>query len=414
MQKSFFKNLSYLTLIQISNTLVPLLVIPYITKIISPDNFGSLEFSRVYCYYFTIAINYGFDLTATRQISIHRENVGKVNEIVSQTFYAKIILLIISSIIFLISLASIPSLQDIFTLLILTYIINIGYTLYPVWFFQGKEKLAFISVINFFIKLFIAILTLLFIRENYQYWVYNFLQSLSLIIVGFISIYFLYSKFGFKLEKFNKRLIFTIFKEGFPIFMGTILVTVMTSLFFLFLKVYSTEIELAKFSTSNKIISTLQGLILLPFSQAFFPLIAKQANENHIEFKKSIKKASFILFLITFMAGIFTIFFGELIITIIFSEKYLTALSSLKVLAFLPMFSTMSNIFAYQGLLSLKKDTIFLRIHIVYSILTLIFSFIMISGYNALIASWIRIIIEAMLFLTALLFYIITCKKENL
>lgn len=409
----FFKNLSFLTILQISNTLIPLLVIPYVSRIISFDNFGALEFTRIFCYYFTIVINYGFDLTTTRQISIHRNDITRVNEIISQTFYAKLLLFIASSIVFILFLGFNESLQELWFLLLMTFLINIGYTLFPVWYFQGTEKLAFVATLNFVVKVLIALLTIVLIKESADYWKYNFLQSVSLILVGLLSVYLLYAKYSFVLQKFNLKLVTKVLKAGFPVFLGSILVTFITSLFFLFLKAYSSENELSIFSTSNKIIATLQGLILLPFSQAFFPIIARDAVTNFERFKLNINRVFYLLFACTFLMGAIVFFFGDLIITIIFGSNYVVAFDSLKILAFLPMFSAFTNIFAYQGLLSLKKDRLFLIIHIVFAVLSILLSILLLDRYTAVTASWIRLIIEILLFLTAYLFYKRSIIKRN-
>ncbi|MBQ0148914.1 MAG: oligosaccharide flippase family protein, partial [Flavobacteriaceae bacterium] len=157
MNNQFLKNLSYLTLIQISNAFIPLLIIPYISRIIGVQNFSSLEFTRIYCYYFTIFINYGFDLTITRYISINRDDSRKVNSMVNQAIYAKVFLLIISSVFFLASLEFYEALESLQYLLLLTFLINVGYVFYPIWFFQGIEKMAKISIINFISKFIIAV-----------------------------------------------------------------------------------------------------------------------------------------------------------------------------------------------------------------------------------------------------------------
>lgn len=411
MYKSLFKNISTLTLIQISNTVIPLVIIPFITRIISTNNFGLLEFSRVYCYYFTIMINYGFDLTITREIAINRDNIKKVNNIISQTIYAKTILFIISTIIFITTTLTISSLNEISSLLILTYLINIGYTFFPIWYFQGTENLTKIAVINLIIKIIIAIITFVLINSDGKYWIYNFLQSISLILTAIVSFFILYRYNSFKRSKIQIKEVREIFIDGFPIFIGTLLVAAITSLFFLFLKTNSSEIELAKFSTSNKLISTIQIVILLPFSQAFFPMMAKEAKENISKFKNLINKAAIILLIVNGIIGFFILFYGELIVTIVFGKKYLTCMESLRILAFLPLLASLTNIYAYQGLLCINKDKMFLNIHIIFALLTIILNIIFINNYNTTIASYIRVIIEILLFLTSLILYYTNIKK---
>ncbi|TPD71956.1 oligosaccharide flippase family protein [Flavobacterium microcysteis] len=405
MLKGFIKNVSYLVIIQISNTLLPLIIMPYLARIITPEQYGDIEFTRIFCYYFSIVILFGFDFTATRDISIHRDDKDQVNDIISQTTYAKIILFIICSITFFIIIFSVPSFNSIYCLLITTYLINIGYAFYPLWFFQGTENLKLVTTLSFLIRFFIIVITMVLIRKEEDYWIFNFLQGISLILISITCYLLLKYKYGFKFTKYNLKKVKTVLKDGMPLFLSIILVTVMTSLFFLFLKLNSDANEMAKFSTSNKIIATIQSLLLLPFTQAFFPIITKQADENLSLFKRNIKIVALALLIITFLTGLIIFFFGDIIIMLIFGEKYLLGFESLKILAFLPMFASLTNVFAYQGLLSLKKDKLFLAIHIVYAIFSVLISLYLIKNYNAYLASIIRLVIEILLFLTAMIFY---------
>lgn len=411
MQKIFLKNLSYLTLIQISNTLIPLFIIPYLVRVVDQDNFGNLEFARYFCYFFTIVVNFGFDVTITRRISIHRYDKAYVDNLISQTFYTKTILLLISFLIYITLLGFIPSLADIYHLLIITFLINIGFVLFPIWYFQGIEKLSKVSVINFFIKIFIAFLTVLLIKNNSDYWIFNGLQSVSLILLGLISLGILFKGYNFEIKQIDISLCREIIVEGYPVFISTILVTFIGAIYFVVLKLFSSELELGAFSTSNKIVSSLQALILLPFSQAFFPMIAKQAKENLSLFKRNIVISSGILLVITGIIGFILIFFSNQIIIIIFGKSYLYASESLKLMAFLPMFMLLNNVFAYQGLLSLNKDKLFLFIHIIGTLLTILLCYLFIDNMNAFTVSLIRMAVEVFIFILSCAYYFSVLKK---
>ena len=412
MKTNFFKNLSYLTLIQISNTLIPLLIIPYLARIITQENFGNLEFSRYFCYYFSIIINYGFDVTSTRSISINRDNKVYLNSIISQTIYAKLFLLLLSTTLFFTIIEFSPLLQELYFLLSVTFIINIGFFLFPLWYFQGIEDLPRISVLNFALKVIIALLTILLIKKNSDYAIFNGLQSLALIIIGLVSLFVLVKYRAFVFQKINFSFISSILKEGFPVFMSTILITYISTIFFIFLKIYSNDAELGMFSTSNKVIASFQAMILLPFSQAFFPIVAKQVNENFLKFKKNILFSSIIIFILTFFAGLIIYLYPDKFIQIIFGHKYLSAVESLKILAFVPMFMLLNNVFSFQGLLALKKDKLFLYIHFFGAIVTTVLCFC-VSTINAINVAKIRLFIEIILFLFSLIFYFKTIKNKK-
>jgi len=413
LKHSVVKNMSSLALIQVGNYIIPLLIIPYISRIVGLENFGKLEYARTLVAYFTVFIDYGFNITATRAISLNRDNREKINSIVSRTFTAKLILLFISTFVFWLMLRMENGFEDISFLLWATFIFNFGQFLFPIWYYQGIEKIASISFINFFIKLGILLGVILLLKTKDQYWIYNLLISLAHVLFGLISVYILFKKYRVHLVKFKLKELLDVFKSGFSIFFSTILVAIFVTYSFILLKEYGTEAEVGEYSTANKLVMTIRVLIMLPFSQAFFPYIAKIASEDIQKFKQQLRRVTIFLFSITLGVTLFTLAFSNWIVSIIFGEEFLSSVDVLQILVFLPIFSTLTNIFAYQGLLSLKQDKTFLVIHIVFTILIIITSYLLVPHYGVVGVAYIRVVSEALLMFSALFFLIRYLSKTN-
>jgi len=68
------KNIISLYLLQISYYVLPLITVPYLVRVLGPEKFGLVAFGQSLVAFFALFVNYGFDLTATREISIKRRD----------------------------------------------------------------------------------------------------------------------------------------------------------------------------------------------------------------------------------------------------------------------------------------------------------------------------------------------------
>ena len=68
-KKGVLKNVFSLGVVQLCNYVFPFITVPIVSRIIGPDKFGVINFAAVFMTYFTLLINFGFDLSATRAIT---------------------------------------------------------------------------------------------------------------------------------------------------------------------------------------------------------------------------------------------------------------------------------------------------------------------------------------------------------
>ena len=404
-KSDLMKNMSSLTLIQLANYAVPLILIPYISRIVGVENYGKLEYARVFVLYFTVLIDYGFNYTATREIALNRDDKVQLNKIFTQVIICKIVLFLIATLIFYSLIYWDESLYEVRNVLWVTYIVNIGFVFFPIWFFQGIEKIAFVSIINFIIKIGVLALVVLLLREKSDYWIYNFLQSLAQVLAGGYAFYLVIKRYNIRLVKVSFSEIQTRFKEGLAVFISTLLVSVIASYSFIIMKQYVSEEELGVYSTAFKLVITIQTILLVPFSQSFFPYMAGLFLKDSLAFRQKMKKAAQLLILLNLGIALFSFVFAEWIIRILFGEEYLEAIIPFQCFLLLPLFACLTNLYSYQGLLNMKKDNVFLGIHIIFAILTIGLSYIIIPQTGLYGTIVLRVALELGLFVSSLFFY---------
>ena len=74
-------NFTSLSVLQAANYLFPLIVLPYVVRILGPEKYGLVQFAAALNIYFLIICDYGFNLSGTRAVSVHRAEKETLSQI---------------------------------------------------------------------------------------------------------------------------------------------------------------------------------------------------------------------------------------------------------------------------------------------------------------------------------------------
>jgi PST family polysaccharide transporter len=182
------KNTVSLYAIQFANYLLPLITIPYLVRVLGPVNYGAVAFAQSLIGYFMVFVDYGFDLSATRKISVHRQDPATVSQIAVNTWAAKGLLCVLGFLILVVITLLIPQVREIWRLVFVLYGLVVGNVLFPVWLFQGMERMVAISIINLGMRLLVVIGMLFAVRRPEDYVVYAALLSAGGFIAGGVGL----------------------------------------------------------------------------------------------------------------------------------------------------------------------------------------------------------------------------------
>ncbi|TOJ61674.1 oligosaccharide flippase family protein, partial [Vibrio parahaemolyticus] len=82
--KRLIENFFSLSLLKLCNLILPLVTLPYLIKTLSVGTYGVIVMSLSIAMYFQTLIEYGFNLSATRDIARNRENKRRLDLIYSK------------------------------------------------------------------------------------------------------------------------------------------------------------------------------------------------------------------------------------------------------------------------------------------------------------------------------------------
>lgn len=156
------KNFLWLISLRGLEFLIPLVTIPYLLRTIGVEKYGLIGFGYAFAAYFGAIVQYGFGVTATRDIARNQNDPREVGRLFSIVIAASASLVILSSSSAVLILLASAKLRDEWPLHVVSLAQVMLQSLFPIWFFQGIERMAFITYLNLVAKVaFIAGLFLL-------------------------------------------------------------------------------------------------------------------------------------------------------------------------------------------------------------------------------------------------------------
>jgi polysaccharide transporter, PST family len=266
--------------------------------------------------YFETLTDYGFDLTATRQISIHRNNREKVESIYSSVLTIKAMLTGLSFIILSIIVFTFQKFSEFFFIYYLTFGRVIGKSLFPVWFFQGMEKMVITTYLNLISKVLFTVAIFVFIRNEEDFLLVPLFNSMGFIVAGIIAMLQIRFGFGVRIALPSRATIVDQFKDGWHIFLSRVYVNIYTTTNTFLLGILTNNIMVGYYSVASKIIEAI-GNIFIPANNALFPYMSKLFHDNARKFYQLVSRVSWVYFAVSFglIAGGFI--FGKPIIAFV-------------------------------------------------------------------------------------------------
>ena len=349
------KDVVYLLALQGLNYIAPLLVLPYLMKVLGAEKFGYIGFSLAMMQYLMLVVDFGFNLSATKRVALAKDNQAELNNIFTSTLYAKIGLLAVCALV-LVVVSLIPNFEIYRTTMFVMFLMVVGSTFTFVWLFQGLGQIRFISIFNGIAKLSILPLTFIFVKNADDYLIAAFLQSSVYVFVALISIGYVIEKKWVGFTSFIKKNVFFELKESYPIFLSSAATSVYTISFVIALGYFAAAEQVGQYSAVDRIMRALCYLVFIPVSQAFYPKIVSLGAENKAMALALIKKI-FIFVVVAMLAIFFAMFFLSPYAVAFLGEDYQHSLTLFKIMAFVPIFVGAGGIAAQLGLLALGNAT---------------------------------------------------------
>jgi len=339
-------NFFSLSLLQGANYLLPLITLPYLVRVLGVEKFGLIAFAQAFIQYFVILTDYGFNLSATREISIHRENKEKVSEIFISVLTIKFALMILSLILLCAVVFSFSKFKSDWQIYFLTFGMVVGQVLFPVWFFQGMERMKYIAFLNIASKLLFTILIFIVIKKASDYIYVPLINSCGFILAGIFGQCLAFRNFRIRPHLPTINCLRSHLKDSTQFFLSRASVSIYTSSNAFFLGLFTNNAMVGYYSAAEKLYMAFQG-IYQPLTNTIYPYMAKYRN---ISLYKKIFKSSLVL---NSISCVLLFVFSRQLVTLLFGSDFQQSILVLKIFSVALLLVTPAILLGYPFLAAL-------------------------------------------------------------
>lgn len=345
--KTVFANFGYLSLLQIAGYVFPLISMPYLARVIGADGFGKIAFASAIVVWIQTISDWGFNLTATRDVAQNRNDKEKVSRIFSNVLWARCILTILSGLILLIVVLVVPYLRENADIIFVTFLLVPGYILFPEWFFQAIERMKYTTIFNLIIKLIFTISVFIFIHKREDYLIQPLLTTIGYLLCGIGALYLILKKWGYTLYKPEWTEILKTTRSSTDVFVNNLMPNLYNSFSVMLLGFFGGSTANGLYDGGNKF-PTIFYQFQSVLSRAFYPFLSRRPDKHSFYAKLNIGSA--------IIGAVFLIAISPLVIKVMLGDEFENSVIVMQILSFSVIFLAMDYTYGVNFLIINHKE----------------------------------------------------------
>jgi PST family polysaccharide transporter len=331
-KRRLFLNFSSLSIIQASNFLLSVLVIPHVVRKIGADGFGIVAVAQVVMIYLAVFTDYGFDQTATREVAIEKNNADSnaLSRIFSTVILARLIICFLCLGLLLVLLLAVPLFREHYSVYILGFSFVLAQALFINWLFMGMEKMQYVTISSLFGRIVFVLLSFIFIREKTDSSLFLFFMGLGNAIAALLSIFLAFRIYKLRFIMPGVKDVRDRLKNGWQIAFSNLSITTCQYSAVFILRIFTNDLLVGYYSIAEKIYFAMK-LMVNVFFQVTYPQVCQLIQKGKGQVLVFMKKwyAPFLLLVVFCCVAVFI--FSREILFIFIGHKYDAAAYFLRV-----------------------------------------------------------------------------------
>ena len=384
--KNYLYNLSY----QILTIILPIITVPYVTRIFTSEDLGNYGFYNSIVSYFSLFAMLGIGIYGTKQIAAASD--------VSRTFWNIYVIQLIASIlaisVYVIAVFSIPQMGGVIPLIV-------GVSLFSrmldiSWLFSGKEDFKKITIRNIVVRLIGVISIFTFVKSSDDLYLYVFL----IVIFDFLGQFVMWmpAKKFIKHPSFNAKVIKKNLHPIVLLFLPQVAISLYVVLDRTLLGLLGSYSDVGIYEQGQKLISILLKVVS-SLGVVMLPRVANLLSERRDKEAQNMVKFSFILYNLIIFPMIFgLIAVNEVFVKLFLGKNFQDVKYVLYIVVINIMFVGWTNILGFQVLVVRNKNKEFMLSTTIPAFVSVVVNIAVIPFFGYIGASITSVVVEILVF----------------
>ncbi len=349
------QNAASLYMVQACRKLLPLFILPYLARVLGPAGWGNVAYAQGVGEFISIFVEFGFILSATRDLAQSKGSKSDCGRIAAGTFGAQVVLATIGILVALVASTQVPLLRSHPRLLCAGLVYGVAQGMMPTWLFQGLERMALASFLEITSKVAALGAVFLFVHSPSDEWKVLAFQSLAPAVSVLGGIWVAHRYLTLYLPTFH--MVRESIKAGWKMFLLRSGFATYSTANVLILAMFAPAGIVGFYASAEKLSKAIVGL-LLPIRDAFYPRLSQLAAHSMMENRRLTQISAYIEIGAGALLSVATFACAHLIVRIVFGPTFQAAVPILQILAVLPFITSLADAIGLQTLLPAGKESL--------------------------------------------------------
>ena len=384
-------NVTALYGVQACTYALPLLTFPYLAHVLGPSGWGVVVFAQAIGDVIASVVEYGFDISASRETSRQRSDPKRLSALISGVLGAKVLLAMVCIAGAVFSRRFTHHVAPSLALFWASTIWGVCQGINMLWFFQGLERMRLASVLEIGGKVLATLSIFLLVHKPEDGWKVMGAQCVGCVVAHGVTVVLAYREVGFQWP--TPSSVWNALRLGGSMFLFRAVQSLSGAVNRLVLGTVAPVAVLGEYAGAERITRVFQQG-MWPVNQALYPKMTQQAQNNPGNAMKTVRLSLLFLGALGLIFGLAIFFGAPLLVHLVLGQAFQNSVPVLRVFALWIPLVALSTVIIFQLLLPNQLDKQFNIVNFTSGLIGIGAAFLLAPRFSAVGIAWSAVIVQ--------------------